>query len=289
EALVQQGLLVLVDLAHGEDPIDAVAVKLNFGCEERDPLVLHDGALDVGRLHDPPRAILGMEHRVHEPGAGESHGEGGGPLAVLGLHDLVAAELDAVRQRVSGLLCIAPETAGDGGRGVGQGRENWVRLRRDKTGVPSWRKLPGVVRAPTNRGVGNSGGRGRGERTLRKERDDGRAAVAADNGDTRPEGGGVRLVDEARRAHDVKGGDAEETARVVDAALLEHFGADRHGGVDGVRDDEQLRFRAVPGDGVGEAGDNPGVGVEQVVARHPGLARHARWHDHDLGALERLA
>ena len=57
-------------------------------------------------------ALGGLEHALGEPGAGHGHGQRGRAGAVLGLDDLVTAELDAVDQAVER---IAGETPGEEG------------------------------------------------------------------------------------------------------------------------------------------------------------------------------
>lgn len=65
---------------------------------------------------------------------------------------------------------------------------------------------------------------------LREQGDDGRARVAADDGDGYAVGVLVEdLADEAGGADDVEGGDAEETFWVEDAGFFEGFGDDGDG------------------------------------------------------------
>lgn len=71
---------------------------------------------------------------------------------------------------------------------------------------------------------------------LGQEGDDGRARVAADDGDVLVgRVGSLELRDEARGADDVEGGHAEEALGVVDALALENLGGDGDGRVDLVR------------------------------------------------------
>jgi hypothetical protein len=122
---------------------------------------------------------------------------------------------------------------------------------------------------------------------LAEEGHDGDARVAADDGDVLVLGvGALDLADEAGGADDVEGGDAEEAAGVVDAAGLEDLGGDGDGRVDGVADDEDVGLGAVLGAGLGQVADDGGVGVEQVVTGHAGLAGHAGGNEDNLGALE---
>lgn len=76
--------------------------------------------------------------------------------------------------------------------------------------------------------------------------------------------GALVLGNEAARAHDVEGGDAEEALGVVDACGFENLGGDGDGGVDGVGDDEDVGFGGGRGDGFSEVADYGGVGVEEV-------------------------
>lgn len=55
-----------------------------------------------------------------------------------------------------------------------------------------------------------------------------------------------------------------------------------------VGDDEDVGLGGVLSSGLGEVADDGGVGVEQVVAGHAGLAGNTSGDDNDLGALEGL-
>ena len=72
------------------------------------------------------------------------------------------------------------------------------------------------------------------------------------------------MANEAARAHDIEGGDAEEALRVVDALAFKDFGGDGDGAVDGVCDDEDVGLWASVGGGFGEVADNGGIGVEEI-------------------------
>lgn len=93
---VDELLLVLGDPADGVDLLDTVGAELNVGGEEVNALVLEEGRLDEGRLDDALLALSGLEEGLGEAGTGHGHGEGGRASAVLGLDDLVTAELDAL-------------------------------------------------------------------------------------------------------------------------------------------------------------------------------------------------
>ena len=103
KASVKQLLLVLVDLADGEDLLDTLLAEADTGREEVDALVLVQRALDKGRLDDVLDALRGLEERLGHAGTGHGHGEGGRASAVLGLDDFVTTELDAVDERVADL------------------------------------------------------------------------------------------------------------------------------------------------------------------------------------------
>ena len=70
--------------------------------------------------------------------------------------------------------------------------------------------------------------------------------------------------------------------------LLQHLGGDRHRRVDRVRDHVQQRPRARVGARGDQVAHDPGVDLEQVVARHARLARDPSRDDDDVAALERL-
>jgi hypothetical protein len=129
--------------------------------------------------------------------------------------------------------------------------------------------------------------------------------VATDNGDVLV--GGVvvlQLGDEARGTDNVEGGDTEEALGVVDALGLEDLGGDGDGRVDLYRlararsetisqayrvgDDEDVGLGGVLSSGLGEVADDGGVGVEEVVTGHAGLAGDTSGDDNDLSALEGL-
>ena len=70
------------------------------------------------------------------------------------------------------------------------------------------------------------------------------------------------------------------------ALLLQHLGGDRHRRVDRVGDDVEQRARARVRARRDEVAHDPGVDLEQVVARHARLARHAGRDDDDVAPLE---
>jgi len=94
--------------------------------------------------------------------------------------------------------------------------------------------------------------------------------------------------DEGVSAHHVKSGDTEQSLLVIHTSLLQHISEQRDGGVHGVGDDEEHGIGAVLGTRLGDALDNAGVGVEQIVSGHTGLAGHAGGDNNDVAALQGL-
>jgi hypothetical protein len=122
---------------------------------------------------------------------------------------------------------------------------------------------------------------------LAKERDDGDARMTTNNGDVLILGvAALDLADEAASADDIEGGDTEETLGVVDATGLEDLSDNRDGGINGVRDDEKVGLGARLGAGLGQVSNDGGVGVEQVVTGHAGLARDTGRDEDDVATLE---
>lgn len=54
--------------------------------------------------------------------------------------------------------------------------------------------------------------------------------------------------------------------------MLENFGSDRDGRVDGVRDDANESFGAVFSDTLDEVADDSSIDVEKIVTGHSGLS-----------------
>ena len=122
---------------------------------------------------------------------------------------------------------------------------------------------------------------------LGEEGDDGHAGMAAHDGHgCLPWVGARDAAQEARGADDVERGNAEEPARVEGARLLEDLGDDGHGRVDWVGNDEDVRVGRVLADCLCEVAHDGRVGVEEVVAGHPGLAWYTRRDHDDLDVLE---
>lgn len=122
---------------------------------------------------------------------------------------------------------------------------------------------------------------------LAEERNDGDTRVTADDGNLLVLGvGALDLGDEAASSDNVEGGDTEQLLGVVDTAGLEDLGADGHGGVDGVGDDEELGLGGGLGNSLGQVADDGGVGVEEIVTGHAGLTGDTSGNQDDVGALE---
>ena len=232
------------------DLLNTVGAELDVGGKVLDTLVLVERRVDKGGLDDVLLALGSLEERLGEAGTGHGHGEGGGTSTVLGLDNLVTTELDAVDVAVE-LLALE------------------------------------VVA-----GLGEEG-------------NDGSTGVTTNNGDVLAGGVGVlQLGDEAGSADDIEGGNTEEALGVVDTLGLEDLGGDGDGGVDlpklalrfrivrrsthGVGDDEDVGLGGVLSGGLGEVADDGGVGVEEVVTGHAGLARDTSGDDNDLSALKGL-
>lgn len=121
QAGLKQLLLDGVEWSEGQDLLDTVGAELDLGGEELDALVLVQGGVDKGGLDDALLALGGAQQGLGHAGTGHGHGQGGGAGAVLGLDDLVTAELDALDEvGVAGQLGVAglAEERDDGHAGV---------------------------------------------------------------------------------------------------------------------------------------------------------------------------
>lgn len=109
---------------------------------------------------------------------------------------------------------------------------------------------------------------------LAEKRDNGLAGVAADDGDAQLRGVLLAsdLGDEGLGTDNIEGGDTKELLGVEDTGLLQDLGGNWDGGVDWVRDDENVCLRAVLCDALNEALYNAGVDLEKVVTGHTRLA-----------------
>ena len=77
--------------------------------------------------------------------------------------------------------------------------------------------------------------------------------------------------------------------RIVDSLLLEHFGRNGDGRIDGIADNGQDGVGAVFGTALDEGFDNASVGVEEIVTRHAGLAGNTGGNDDHLAPLQGFA
>jgi len=122
---------------------------------------------------------------------------------------------------------------------------------------------------------------------LGEERNDGDTGVTTNDNDVLVNGVGVLdLADEAGSAHNIKGGNTEETLWVVDTGLLEDLSNDRDSAVDWVGDDEDLGVGCRFGSGFGEVANDRGVGVEKIVTAHAWLSGHTSGDEYDLSSLQ---
>mmetsp|Transcript_9536 Transcript_9536/g.21699 ORF Transcript_9536/g.21699 Transcript_9536/m.21699 type:complete len:455 (+) Transcript_9536:427-1791(+) len=129
---------------------------------------------------------------------------------------------------------------------------------------------------------------GLGHLVLGEEREDRLAGVAAN--DWHVDEVGVLAGDFAHelvRTDDVEGGDADNLGW-IQALLLVELSHGRHHGVHGVHDEGDNRLRAELGARADEALRDVRVRLEEIVARHAGLPRHARRDEHEVAAGEAL-
>ena len=127
-------------------------------------------------------------------------------------------------------------------------------------------------------------------RGLADEGDNGLARVSTNDGDVQLLGVGLanNLSDEGLSTNDVESGDTKETLRVEDALGLENLGSNGNGRVDGVGDDQELGLGSSLSSGLGEVTDDGGVGVEEIVTGHTGLAGNTSGDEDNLSAGESL-
>lgn len=84
------------------DLLDTVGAEGDLGGEELDAVLLEQRRVNVGALGDG-LALETLDQRASEASTGEGHGQSGGTSTILGLDNLVTAELDAVDQLVVSL------------------------------------------------------------------------------------------------------------------------------------------------------------------------------------------
>lgn len=124
---------------------------------------------------------------------------------------------------------------------------------------------------------------------LGEERDDGDTGVATDNGDVLVLGvGALDLGNESGGTDNIEGGDTEEGLGVVDTLSLENLLDDGDSRVDGVGDDQELGLGSSLSSGLGEVADDGGVGVEEIVTGHTGLAGNTSGDEDNLGTGESI-
>ena len=108
----------MVSIAGGRKEVKSTYAELDVRREVLDAVLGVQVALDERGDDDALLAAQRLEERVGELGTGVRHREGRAACAVLGLDDLVAAELDAVDERSlllrgnrrrQGRLCLGEE------------------------------------------------------------------------------------------------------------------------------------------------------------------------------------
>ena len=113
---------------------------------------------------------------------------------------------------------------------------------------------------------------------LTEQRNNSGARVTSDNRDVQL--GRILLSgdlsNEGLSTDDVEGSDTKELLGIEDTGVLEDFGSDGDGRVDGVGDDKNVGLGTVLGDGNHEVSDDASVGLEEIIAGHARLALRAR-------------
>jgi hypothetical protein len=226
QAGLEELLLVRRNLANVVDLLCAVRAELDLGGEEVDALVLVQRAVDEGGLDNALLALGGLEQRLGEASTGHGHGEGSGASAVLGLDNLVTAELDAVHELVAG-----------GAVEVGM-----VRLGEERD--------DGDAGVAANNGDELVGGVG-----LLDLGDEARSADNVEGGDTEDALGVVDTLGLVDLGDD---GDSRVDLGRQHCSGLQGRDTNRVG------DDEDVGVGGSIGSGLGEVADNGGVGVEEV-------------------------
>jgi hypothetical protein len=237
---------VVRDLSNGVNLLDTIGAQLNVGRKVLDALVLVQWAVHERRLNDVLLALRGLEQRLSEARASHGHGERCGSRAVLGLDDLVAAELHAVDVVVE-LLAL------EGVAGLGeQGHDGGAAVAADDRDVL-----------------------GCGVRVLELG-DEARGADDVEGGDAEEALGVVDALGLEDLGGDGDGG--------VDLGLLvagyEIFYCDMYR----VGDDQDVGFGCVLGGGLGQIADDGGVGVEQVWVAVSCTATTASFATHHHGS-----
>lgn len=89
-------------LAHRVDLLHAILAQLDLAGEEIHALVLVQRAVHERRLHHALLSLRGLQQALGEACSRHRHRQSRGPGTVLGLDDLVPAELDAVDEVIEG-------------------------------------------------------------------------------------------------------------------------------------------------------------------------------------------
>lgn len=96
QALLEETLLVFCNLADWVHLLNTVGSEGDVGCEVGYALVLVERRVDVCGLDNALLALSGLEQGLGEASTSHSHGKGGRSGTVLGLDDLITAELHAL-------------------------------------------------------------------------------------------------------------------------------------------------------------------------------------------------
>lgn len=178
------------------------------------------------------------------PETSESHGQSGGTSTILGLDNLITAELNACSRK--SIAATRQET-------------QWEETQRKVRTVDK-----SVIAVSGDLEVGGD---------LAEEGNNGLARVTTDDGNGSLGGVGQtrKLLGEGLGANDIQSGDTEQALGVEDASSLEDLGGNRDGRVDGVGDDQSEGVGAELGDTLGQVTDNASVDLEEVVTGHAGL------------------
>lgn len=241
DGLLQQLSLDLIDLADSVELGNTTLAQLDVDTEVLQVLAnlpsdrlggLGVGfQVDVGRSDDTSlTGECSSENLAGELGTSLSHRQSGGSSTSLGFNDFVTTELNSVHEGVPlGLV------------GQDRLRNSGLRLRQQgQDGVT------GVTTDDGDNVFGSLGG------LADDGRDKGRSSQAVQGGDTEQP---VRQK-VSDSSHDCN---TNALLGVEDALLLEYFGKDGDGRVDGVRDDQDERLGGGLRDGLGESGADTSV------------------------------
>jgi len=90
--------VLLLELGQGLDVVDRLDTIASEGNGRREERGLCDARINIGTLSYVGLAIHTSENLCSEVSTGMGHRKSGGAIALLGLHDLITTELDAVDQ-----------------------------------------------------------------------------------------------------------------------------------------------------------------------------------------------